>query len=420
MKTHERSASALSSASTLLPDTGVIPFPTVKRNRTRAGAFTKATIRKMQCSPGQQEKLFWDAAMRGFGMRALRSGRRSWIYQYRDEHARTRRMVLGDVSAVDLDAAREVARQKAASVAQGVNPSVERKKKRTAGTVLEVVEAYLVHARERQRSRTFSGTERHLRAHAAPLHHDRVETVSRGDIAGLLGRIAESSGPISANRLRAALSAMWTWGLRTGLIDADNNPVTFTVRQRETTRDRTLSGAELIAIWDATNNGKDYSRIVRLCLLTGCRREEIGRLRWDEIQDDRLVFGPDRMKGNLAHEIALLPMISSALPKRLDDARSCVFGKRGTGFSGWSKSKIDLDAKLAGLGINIPAWGLHDLRRTVSTRLHDAGVEPLVIEALLAHKQQGVAAVYNRASFREAKRAALTRWHEIVAELIAR
>ena len=417
MKAHERSASALSSASTLLPDARVIRFPTVKRNRAEARTFTKATVRKMLCSPGQQEKLFWDAALRGFGMRALRSGRRSWIYQYRDEHARTRRMVLGDVSAVSLEAAREVARQKAASVAQGANPSVERKKRRTAGTVLEVVEAYLVHAKERQRSRTFSGTERHLRVHAASLHHDRVETVRRGDIAALLGRIAENSGPISANRLRAALSAMWTWGLRTGLIDADTNPVAFTVRQRENTRDRTLSGAELKAIWDATTNGKDYSRIVRLCLLTGCRREEIGRLRWDEIQGDRIVFGPDRMKGNLAHEIALLPMISSALPKRPDDARSCVFGKRGTGFSGWSKSKIDLDAKLASLGKKMTAWGLHDLRRTFSTRLHDAGVEPLVIEALLAHKQQGVAAVYNRASFREAKSGALSRWHQILGGL---
>ncbi len=325
-------------------------------------------------------------------------------------------MVLGDVSAVSLEVAREAARQKAASVAQGANPSVERKKKRTAGTVLEVVEAYLVYAKERQRSRSFSGTERNLRVHAAPLHHDRVETVRRGDIAALLGRIAESSGPISANRLRAALSAMWTWGLRTGLIDANNNPVAFTVRQPETPRDRTLSGAELKAIWDATDNGKDYSRIVRLCLLTGCRREEIGRLRWDEIQNDRIMFGPDRMKGNLAHEIPLLPMISSALPKRSDDARSSVFGRRGTGFSGWSKSKIDLDAKLAGLGTKIAAWGLHDLRRTFSTKLHDAGVEPLVIEALLAHKQQGVAAVYNRASFREAKSAALMRWHEIVAK----
>ena len=418
MRPHEHSASAASPASILLPEPEIIPLPAAKRNRTNASTFTKITVRKMQCSPGQQERLFWDAAIRGFGIRALRSGRRSWIYQYRDEHGRTRRMALGDVSAVSLETAREAARQRAASVAQGANPSVERKKKRAAGTMIEVVEGYLAYAKARQRSRSFRETERHLRIHAAPLHHDRVETVRRGDIAALLGRIVASSGPIAANRLRAALSAMWTWGLRTGLIDADNNPVAFTVRQTEKPRDRTLTGAELKAIWDTTDDGKDYSRIVRLCLLTGCRREEIGGLRWEEIQDDRIVIGADRMKRNLPHEIALLPMISSILPSRPDDVGGFVFGRRRSGFSGWSKSKTALDAKLADLGEEIPAWGLHDLRRTFSTRLHDAGVEPLVIEALLAHKQQGVAAVYNRASFREAKAMALKRWHAIVTEVI--
>ena len=158
---------------------------------------------------------------------------------------------------------------------------------------------------------------------------------------------------------------------------------------------------------------------MRLCLLTGCRRQEIGSLRWDEIRDDRIMLGPSRMKGKLTHEIALLPMISGALPKRSENAAGFVFGRRDTGFSGFSDGKEKLDAKLEKSSLRIPNWGLHDLRRTFSTRLHDAGVEPLVIEALLAHKQQGVAAVYNRASFREAKRAALLRWHEIFKRAIS-
>jgi integrase len=61
---------------------------------------------------------------------------------------------------------------------------------------------------------------------------------------------------------------------------------------------------------------------------------------------------------------------------------------------------------------------LHDLRRTFSTRLHDAGSEPLVVEALLAHRQQGVAAVYNRASFWQAKRSALLQWHELLRGIV--
>ncbi|MDE2284572.1 MAG: integrase family protein [Hyphomicrobiales bacterium] len=404
MTRHEYPASASASASTLLPGAEVIPFSPARRNRVDPGTFTKATVRKMQCPPGQEEKFFWDTGCRGFGIRALRTGRRSWIFQYRDEHGRTRRIVLGDVSAVDLEQARNAARRTAASVTHGSNPSLDRKKRRAAGTVLEVIEAYLSNAKGRQKARSYKETERHLRAHAAALHHDRAEAVRRHEISVLLERITMRSGPVAANRVRATLSALWTWGLRTGLIEGESNPVAFTVRNPEKARERVLSDAELKAVWGATDDDADYSRVVRLCLLTGCRREEIAGLRWNEIQDDRIVIDPSRMKGNQAHEIALLPMISSALPTRPETADGCVFGRIGTGFSGFSAGKEKLDAALVKAGMHTPPWGLHDLRRTFSTRLHDAGVEPIVVEALLAHKQQGVAAVYNRASFREAKR----------------
>ncbi len=372
----------------------------------------------MRCGPGQAEAFFWDAGCRGLGLRALSSGKSSWVYQYRDEHRRTRRIVLGDVSAVSLEAARDAARQHAASVIQGGNPSAQRKAKRAATTMLDIIEAYLRYAGTRQRPRSYKETERHLRLHSASLHHDRAETVRRGDITTLLERVAKDSGPTAANRTRAALSAMWSWGLRTGLIEADSNPVTFTVRQVERPRERILTDAELKAIWAARTGNRDYDRIVRLALLTGCRREEIGGLQWHEVSEDWLLIGGGRMKGGITHEIPLLPAIAAALPERPGKAEGSVFGRRGTGFSGWSKGKKALDARITGAGTTMAPWTLHDLRRTFSTRLHDAGVEPIVVEALLAHKQQGVAGVYNRASFREAKRAALARWHEILSGVL--
>src|SRR6185369_13381673 len=131
---------------------------------------------------------------------------------------------------------------------------------------------------------------RHLRSHAAPLHYDRLEGLRRREIAVLLERVSASSGPIAANRVRAALSALWSWGLRTGRIESDTNPVAFTVRHPERARERVLSDAELKAIWAATDDNGDYSRIVRLCLLTGCRREEIGGLRWEEVKEDWVVL----------------------------------------------------------------------------------------------------------------------------------
>jgi hypothetical protein len=60
---------------------------------------------------------------------------------------------------------------------------------------------------------------------------------------------------------------------------------------------------------------------------------------------------------------------------------------------------------------------LHDIRRTVATRLADLGVLPHVIEAVLNHvsgHKAGVAGVYNRASYTAEKRAALELWaHEV-------
>ncbi len=418
MTSQKQSASTPSFASTVLPSAEVIEFRAARRTAQQPRGFTKISVSKMCCPKGKQEALFWDASCRGFGLRALESGRRTWIYQYRDEHRRTRRIALGDVSTVSLDAARRAARQHAASVTRGSNPSVERKGKKSAPSVLKVVESYLRHAKTNQRARSYEETERHLLRHAVSLHHERVEAVRRSDVARLLDAVSKNSGRFAANRLRAALSAFWSWGMRAGLILSESNPVTFTLRHPEKARERTLTDDELRAIWAATNGDGDYARIVRLCILTGCRREEIGGLRWDEVLSDRLLISSNRMKAGSSHEIPLLPAIAEALPERTGEAEGSVFGRNKTGFSGWSKSKTVLDAKLAKAGITTRRWTLHDVRRTFSTRLHDAGVEPLVVEALLAHKQPGVAAVYNRASFRQAKRAALQRWHELLLDVI--
>jgi hypothetical protein len=200
----------MSSASTVLPSVGVtapvpsaevIRLPTGNRKQAVApGLFTKASIATMRCPPGKKEIFFWDPSCGGFGLRALRSGRRSWIFQYRDEHKRTRRISLGNVSAVSLDAARAAARQHAATVTQGGNPSVQRKLTGGVASVLDIVDAYLRHVKTQQRARSCKETERNLRRHASPVHQERVHTVQRRAVAALLERVNEDSGPIAAHR----------------------------------------------------------------------------------------------------------------------------------------------------------------------------------------------------------------------------
>jgi integrase len=128
-----------------------------------------------------------------------------------------------------------------------------------------------------------------------------------------------------------------------------------------------MAPPELRLIWQCTDGGSSYDRIVRTLLLTACRRQEIGGMRWAEIEGDVLVVPAARMKGGRPHEVPLPPLALAQLPDR--DSESCVFSKGTVGFKGWSgaKKKLDqriakkkLDQRIEGPADPMPDWGLHD------------------------------------------------------------
>lgn len=207
--------------------------------------------------------------------------------------------------------------------------------------------------------------------------------------------------------------------MREGIVDA--NPVLNTNRHPESgPRERVLTDNELRAIWKATSTGDQYSAIVRLLLLTGARRDEVGSLRWSEVDLDAATISlpGDRTKNSRPFDIPLTPAALSILenqPGRPD--RDFIFGRRERGFSGWSKAKAELDRQ-----VQLAPWRLHDLRRTMSTVMHDRlSVQPHIVEAVLNHvsgHRSGVAGVYNRATYAAEKAAALARWADHVLAVV--
>lgn len=145
-----------------------------------------------------------------------------------------------------------------------------------------MVERYLEErAARRLKPRSYEEVERHLKKHWANLTETPIRSVTRADVAAQLGRIAKDSGPFASNRARAALSAFFSWAIGQGLVDS--TPVLGTNKAtEEISRDRVLSPVELGAIWKEGAAG-DYAGIVRLLILTGQRREEVGGMLWSEI-----------------------------------------------------------------------------------------------------------------------------------------
>jgi integrase len=380
--------------------------------------LTASAIRGLVCPPGKSERTFFDDELAGFGVRARSSGAQSWLYQYAIA-GRTRKVFLGSPSVVDAGKARAVAKDLAAQVRLGRDPASDKATNRVQAreTIAALLPGFLERQRRRLKPRSYLETERHLMKHAKPLHGSPVSGVDRRAIAKRLAEIAETSGGAASNRVRASLSGYFSWLIRSGFIEA--NPVSYTDKATEGgARSRVLSDHELGAIWRMLDDNSDYSAILTLLLLSGARREEVGALRWAEIDwaNAMIMLPPARTKNRREHIVPLSPPALAILAARRPAAgeREFVFGRRdGRGFKSWSVAKDALDARLAAARRAIDDWHLHDFRRSLSTFLHEHNVPPHVVEQLLGHvggDKVGVAGTYNRAVYLSERRRALGLW----------
>ncbi len=384
--------------------------------------LTARNVAALNIPPRKAEHVEWDDELTGFGLRLRQGGKRTWIVQYRvGRQSRESRSAPSRPFRLTLPEALQ------RPTSQGLNSGpIPRPRKRGKKPALPSPwppwwTGISENAKSRLKPRSFEEVERHLKKHWAPLHGIPVHKITRAKVAARLEEIERASGPIASNRARSAISALFTHGMRIGVADA--NPVVGALRVAdEVQRDHVLTDDELAAIWRACRDD-DYGRIIRLLTLTGQRRDEVGDMTWAEVDLGAALWTipKERTKNGLAHDIPLsrpAVEILSSVPRR--EGRQLVFGEGRGGFSGWSQSKRRLDARIAAIGAKVRPWRLHDLRRTVATRMADLGILPHVIEAVLNHisgHKGGVAGIYNRATYAKEKREALNAWTAHVAKL---
>lgn len=174
-------------------------------------------------------------------------------------------------------------------------------------------------------------------------------------------------------------------------------------------RSRVLSDDELKAVWMAAEQiGYPYGDIVRMLILSLQRRGEIGALQPSWLTDDTLTIPADVAKNGRQHTIPLSPL--------LKELATSFASKRGSPFTAWSKSQAAL-LKLSGTS----GWTPHDLRRSGATRLAALDVPIHVTERILNHTSgtiSGVAAIYNRHSYFEEMKSALTLYEAHLQSLL--
>jgi integrase len=358
--------------------------------------------------------------------RRLRAGAggkvlRSWVAQYRRAGG-SRRITLGNAAVLSAEQARKEAKKALGRVAIGEDPQAGRQDRRSKDrlSTRAVIEEYCAAKESEVRPRSLYAIKRYLLTgrYFRPLHSMPIDTVSRKDIAARLVAISREASPITAACARVALNAFFVWAMQMGM--TETNPVIGTIRPQDSQgRSRVLTDAELAAIWKACGDD-DHGRIVRLLILTACRRQEVGSMRWNELNADAgtWTIPAERTKNGRAHTLPLPPAawaIVNSVPRLA--SRDFLFGVHGDGFHGWGYGK---DALTEALGDLVQPWVLHDIRRSVATKLADIGVQPHVIEQILNHvsgHKAGIAGIYNRSSYEREVKAALALWADHVRAL---
>ena len=352
------------------------------------------------------------------------STKRSWMYEKRVHGGLKRKHSLGTWPAISLADARSVALDIQAEAERGIDrvavaASAQREAERKSAAE-KSVDDVLAKYEQLKLSNLRTGAERmrELRKALSEVLDQPISELSRATLQDAIDTKAEAGRLVYANRIRAYLRAFTKWAYGREYLQEDVGQ-RIDAATKEAPRDRVLSLDEVRAIYHASFElGPIWGAIVRLLILTGQRRSEIAKLQWSavDLEGERLVIAGSETKNGKPHITHLAPAALQEI-EALEKQSAFIFSTTGTTpVSGLSKAKRRLDAML---GDEVQPWRLHDLRRAMATYLASAGVAEGVVDRIQNHSASSsapsaVARVYQQSDLLPQRKAALTKWAEMV------
>ena len=382
-------------------------------------ALTDAVVKRLT-SPAKGQVDYFDRGYPGLALRLSYGGGRSWVFFYRTG-GKLRRMTLGTYPALGLAEAREAWREARENAQAGRDPAKKRNAASSPTDFKGVAAQWILRDQSKNKSRTI--VARLIDVNVLPAwEHRQITDISRRDVLDVIDVIVDRGAVITARRVQAHLHRLFRWAVGRGIVVT--SPVSDLPKPgSEIKRDRVLTDDELMAVWHSADGiAWQFRDAIRILILTGARREEIGRLKWSEVNlEERMIsLAGARTKNGLPHSIPLSPAavtILENLPRiNKSDYIFTIDGAKHV--SGWSRAKARLD-KDAG----IEPWRIHDLRRTVATGLQKLRTPLQVTEAVLGHiagSRAGIVGVYQRHDYADEKRVALEAWAGHIEALLGK
>jgi integrase len=373
--------------------------------------------------PNNIEFTVWDDALTGFGVRVRPSGAKSYVVVYRAGNGRkapVRKVTLGSVGRITPDQARDLAQKALGSVAHGKDPAADRAQDREGLTVKELAEKFLnEHANLKLKPSTAT-RYRYLLTHwvVPDLGSSKADGLARAAVAKLHGKKNRSA--VSANRMLGAISSMYGFAQRRGIVPEGFNPASRIEKYPEQGRERFLTTEELARIGDALReaetkgipwvidesqpNAKHIPKqeknrrtifdrhataALRLLLFSGCRLREILHLKWEHVDMERgMLLLTESKTGRRAvvlnapasAVLASLPRLGSYVVPGEDPERP-RYDLKNVWYA------VSRRARLSGVRI-------HDLRHTYASFGAGGGLGLPILGKLLGHSQAATTSRY--------------------------
>jgi integrase len=359
----------------------------------RKQRLQELTVRKAK--PEKRAYLIWDSKQSHLALQVQPTGSKSWKVIY-SHHGRPRWLHLGDAGIVGLADARTMAAEAMLVVTKGGDPAAEKRAERGAGTFAELAEKY-VEQHAKKHNKSWRQADALVRRHAIPRWGKlQAASITRGDIKQMMSRI---EAPIVANQTKAAISAVFSWGIGEEIVAV--NPCKLVESNPTRSRERVLSESELPLFWKAFDQLDDAvtGAALKTILLTGQRPGEVANMRREHIKDGWWEMPGDPVpniwpgtKNGQSHRIWLPKPAQALLAELGEGATGFVFtGARGRPVHGLDGAMRGICAKL-GIERATP----HDLRRTHGSTITALGFGRDAMNRIQNHKEGGIADVYDR------------------------
>jgi integrase len=357
--------------------------------------ITERVVRGLK--PREKKYLTHDKKIGGLAVEVQPTGRKTWKFIYANR-GRPRWFTIGRAGegAISVEDAKSKARRLIGLVADGRDPMAEKRAERTADTFDKLYGRY-VEEHAKVRNKSWKQADDLIKKHVLPRWEERrADDIKRSDVRELMGSLKAT--PVVANQVKAAASAVFSWGMREEAVA--NNPCKGVGGNPTRSRDRVLADEEVPLFWKAFDDtGPVNSYALKVLLLTGQRPGEVSHMRKEHVKDGWWTLPGDPVAGlkwpgtkNKKSHRVWLPRVAQELIDELNGGSTgFVFANDyGNAVNTLSAAMKAICAKL-GVERATP----HDLRRTHGTTITKLKFGRDAMNRIQNHKDGGIADVYD-------------------------